>query len=123
MTRVIQEHELGCGVACIAMLAGVTFQKAAVVIFPNGRIRPMRTSDIRRGAQHFGINVGERQRPLGSREYRDLNEDALLSVKFHGTNWWHWVLWDAKNRQLLDPREPAYERPPIVSFLTVRRPD
>jgi ABC-type bacteriocin/lantibiotic exporter with double-glycine peptidase domain len=122
MKRVIQEHEVGCGVACLAMLAGITFQEAAVVMFPNGRIRPARTSDIKRAAKTLGIDAGARRRSLGKRDYRDLREDALLSVKFRNTRWWHWVVWDSRNKQLLDPRDPPYERPPIISFLTVSRP-
>lgn len=33
MRRVIQQHEHGCGIACVAMLAGVSYATACFDIF------------------------------------------------------------------------------------------
>ena len=39
MKTVYQENEIGCGIACVAMLGGVTYEEARKILFPKGAIR------------------------------------------------------------------------------------
>lgn len=116
-------HQLtpyGCGVACVAMIAGVGYWTACAAIF--GTEPPDRHSthaaDLRRGLKRLGIALADRLRPLGDRPLSDLEASAIVKVNPRRDGW-HWVVWDTERRRLLDPRQPTYQRYRVVSFLQV----
>lgn len=116
-------HQLtpyGCGVACVAMVAGVGYWTACEAIF--GPEPPLRhrthTADLRRGLKRLGIDTADRLSPLGDRSLSDLAASAIVKANPRQDGW-HWVVWDAGRRRLLDPRQPTYQRYWVVSFLQV----
>lgn len=123
MRRVVQEDENGCGVACVAMLAGVNYQAARVKMFPR-RGGYTNTADLRRALRKFKLKCAPRMvtfRSSGFRNYKDLPTDAILKLiaPTHPPGVWHWVVWDARRKCLLDPRKRPYRRFRITSYLAV----
>lgn len=110
----------GCGVACVAMVAGVGYWTACDAIFgpePPQR-HSTRVADLRRGLKRLGIALTDRLSPLGGRSLSDLATNAIVKVNPRQDGW-HWVVWDAGRRRLLDPRQPTYQRYRVISFLQV----
>lgn len=107
MRRIEQEHENGCGVACVAMLAGVTYRHACIRMFPDGRGGRCSGDQIIRMTlkKHYDIRLGKRRR-LKDETFNDLQQDGLLEGVCHwrgSSRWGHWVVWDAKKKAILDP--------------------
>ena len=98
MPAVIQEETTGCGIACCAALASVSYQQAKKVANSLGifatvlRLR----SDIepvRKILAHMNFSSTNSQTPFSS--WSDLPDLALLAVKWHiyqGQPCWHWVV-------------------------------
>ena len=82
--------------------------------------------DLREGAREegeavYGLELAHHLVPFRSTKYEDLEDNAILKVNpRRGGAEWHWVVWDAKRRRLLDPRDPPYKRISACSYLRVR---
>ena len=69
----------------------------------------------------YGLELAHHLVPFRSTKYEDLEDNAILKVNpRRGGAEWHWVVWDAKRRRLLDPRDPPYKRISACSYLRVR---
>ena len=121
MRRIVQKDDVGCGVACVSMLTGQSYAAVRRSMFPTGESIGTKTKDLRKALRTFGCDVGERLNPLRTRHYSKLQFDAILKVwpKKNGT--WHWVVWDAGAKRILDPLEPPYKRIRAISYLRVTR--
>ena len=89
-------------------------------MFSTGRVRPTRTNDLRLALISFGLTPGPRLIPLRTRCYRDLSCDAILKVwpRRDGRDW-HWVVWDARRRRVLDSLPEPYKHIRAISYLPV----
>lgn len=105
---VAQDDETGCGVACIAMLAGRDYAEVRAKLFTSKRKRVFYTTykDMRRGLGHFGLALDDgRARRFTS--FADVPSTAIAAVeqsppsKAH----WHWVVFvrEPGRRYVLDP--------------------
>ncbi len=111
MKIVLQEDETGCGLACVAMLAGKTYAEVKQAAASLGiRVRDKNlysdTHYVRRLLRRFGIQCSEEEKPFVS--WEALPDKALLSIKYHKEsfrNVWHWGLFERKQGQsaVLDP--------------------
>lgn len=131
MVRVKQEHRKGCGLACIAALAGkryATVHAKAITIREDlsegfGKRRDFSTSprDLRKLAKEFKFCLGRKvqfpdPKPMNlenfTRFMNDLKLDchAVLAINRRKSGDWHWVVWDHERRRVLDPKEPPYRR-------------
>lgn len=110
MKTVKQKEENDCGVACVAMLAGVSYAKARDTIFPNGRTRLTKTKDLHAALLKLGRRpIGKRRLPFGSKNPRDLNNDSLVFVELkNGRDSKHWIVWDLLAKKLRDPYHATY---------------
>ena len=119
--RIIQKDEVGCGVACVSMMTGQSYTAVRQSMFPTGECARTKTRDLQTALRTFGCDVGERLNWIGKRHYSSLELDAVLKVcpKKDGT--WHWVVWDAGAKRILDPLEPPYKRIRAISYLRVTR--
>ena len=122
MKTVKRKGEYDCGVACVAMLADVSYRKARKAIFPNGK-KPgkTKTGQLRDALRKLGLKPSERKRqPFKSKTLVDLPTNALIFATRHsgGKKHRHWMVWDLKAQKLRDPYRPklSYDR---KSFLTV----
>lgn len=48
-----------------------------------------------------------------------LTFDAIVSTKVKVDNWWHWLVWEAQNRTLLDSLEVPYKRPNVTHYIRI----
>jgi hypothetical protein len=126
LERIVQQHDNSCGQSCVAMLARVTYND---VIDFMGR-NYTETRDIRNGLREFGLKSARRLTQFrGNKhihDYKELKHDAMLKLvnpRTHRSGSFHWVVWDARRRKILDPQHPRYKIPParITSFLKVWR--
>jgi Peptidase C39 family len=120
MRRVKQEHEMGCGVACVAMLASVHYRKAHEVFddkesaVKNGYFAPA----LRFVLTRLGLRPSRRLKKF--RGYDALKQNAILKVNpYNKGKDWHWVAWDARGNRILDPYEPPYKRYRPIAVLNV----
>lgn len=105
MKYVKQDSGPTCGVACYAMITGVTFKEAHKKIKKRMNSRGLKTIDMIRAlkADNHKIVGSGRLRPVGKKTWRDLPKTSLVKVrptncsKYH----WHWVIWDGK--KVYDP--------------------
>ena len=110
MKTVTQREENDCGVACVAMLAGVSYAKAHSLIFSSGRSRLTKTKDLHAALSKLGRRpLSARRLPFGSKGLDELVTDALVFVELaNGKDSKHWVVWDATAGKIRDPYYTKY---------------
>jgi ABC-type bacteriocin/lantibiotic exporter with double-glycine peptidase domain len=121
MKTIKQKEENDCGVACVAMLAGVSYDEARAVIYPNGRAKLTKTKDLSAALKKLGREpLSDRRQPFGSQTLQDLETDALVFVELkNGNASKHWVVWDAKAKKPRDPYHTKYDHH-LRGYLAVR---
>ena len=110
---VIQEDTTGCGLACIATLAGKRYQQVKQVAGQLGiNVQDTQlwsdTKYVRRLLTHFGISASPYTNPFKS--WDTLPTHALLAIKWHKSHngaSWHWVVFwrGSKGPVVLDPKQ------------------
>lgn len=111
MEPVIQEEATGCGLACVAMLAGESYQAvrevaAGLGIYASDAALWSDTAYVRRLLAHYGIAAAPEETPFTT--WAELPDCALLATKHHyenGRPFWHWVVFvrEAEGAAVLDP--------------------
>ena len=112
MKIVVQEDLTGCGLACVATLAGTTYQKTKMVAEALGiTVTDSRlwsdTAFVRTLLTHYGIRARKGESPF--RSWEALPPLALLATKWHRKDhqaFWHWVVyWQSPDGPVvLDPK-------------------
>lgn len=130
MKRVIQRNEHGCGVACVAMIASVSYRRALRAVF--GKNPPpehsTETQDIKSALRKLDVKTASRLMPFRGKRPADLKGQAILYVNDRIDSG-HWIVWDYARQCLLDPYEPPHKRYRYCSYLyvepsrTKRRPN
>lgn len=129
MEIIKQRGNSDCGVACVAMLiqryagcpASSSYDAARAVLFGMADRSDTGTRDLRRALAKFGIKTAGRTvefKPI-STSNMGLEFDAIVSTKVKANGWWHWLVWDAKNKALLDPLEEPFKRPMVTHYLKI----
>lgn len=119
MRRVEQRTESDCGVACVAMLAKVSYEDAYEAVYGSGRKGLTSTNKLRAAlvklgrAPAEGRMVSKRRTTLAS-----LPHDALLKVQPLTCSTKHWVVWDKKRKLKLDPYHSTL-RHKVICYLLV----
>lgn len=112
MKVVPQVDGTGCGIACIATLAGKSYEEVRSVAldkltFPRAGEFYTKTSDLVILGKAFGVSViSKRRKPFAG--YDALPDFAILSKRIGGTNKkWHWVVYvrTTNGEHILDPEE------------------
>ena len=111
MRPVVQEEQTGCGLACVAMLAGESYQAvreaaAGLGIFASDEALWSDTDYVRRLLAHYGLEAAPGERPFTS--WAELPDCALLATKHHyenGRPFWHWTVFTRapEGAVVLDP--------------------
>jgi ABC-type bacteriocin/lantibiotic exporter with double-glycine peptidase domain len=107
--RVIQQDSTGCGIACIAMLAGQTYEQVrklalSVTAFEEGGPFYTCTKDLVSLGAQYNLKIGIRRRKF--KNYDALPDKAILAINYkEETDTWHWVLFHrtADDQYVLDP--------------------
>jgi hypothetical protein len=107
MKRVAQVDENGCGAACVAIIAGVTYAEGVQRI---GTRSYTSGPQIRAALRGYSIELGARM-TLKGRRFSDLKQDGLLSARITALRgdgvWSHWMVWDAESQAIIDPRQSS----------------
>ncbi|MGE0093766.1 MAG: cysteine peptidase family C39 domain-containing protein [Alphaproteobacteria bacterium] len=123
MRQIWQLDENGCGIACIAMLAGIGYRQAKRELYAGTSRRTSTftdTRDLRRVLKRFGFKTSGHLRSLRGRQLIDLRSDAILKVNPRPDGSWHWVIWDATRKRILDPKGPRRGPYRYSSYLLVQ---
>lgn len=112
-----QDDETGCGIACVAMIAGVSYEDAKAAVFGKSlRKKVFYTSgpDLRRGLERFGLTLKPAARARRFESWRRLVWTSIVAVEQTPPNkmHWHWVVFvdDGIRRYVLDPSWPEIVR-------------
>lgn len=105
MKPVIQQEVTGCGIACSAAIAGISYSKARQVannlgIHADDDSLWSDTKSVRKILKQLGIKVSPGETPFEN--WESLPDCALLSIKWHkekGKPYWHWVVFTRENRK------------------------
>lgn len=108
---VVQQHESGCGLACVAMLSGRSYaavrQRAAQlgIVAEDERLWSQ-TDYVRCLLADCGVAIAAEEQPFVSWDH--LPDLALLAIKYRrieGRPFWHWVVFCRRHGQplVLDP--------------------
>ena len=114
---VVQDDDTGCGIACVAMIAGVSYEDAKAAVFSKSfRKKVFYTSgpDLRRGLERFGLTLRPAARARRFESWRRLESTSIVAVEQTPRNkaHWHWVVFvnDGTRRYVLDPSWPEIVR-------------
>jgi hypothetical protein len=94
-----KDGEEGCGIACLAMLAGTNYETVRNK-FGSWEHKGTTKKQMLLGLRCFGIAAGNPS-PISRKCYEDFEFDALL-LGYLG-NEMHWTVWDSTREKCLDP--------------------
>lgn len=119
MRTIKQRGGTDCGVGCVAMLAGVSYEEAFEAVYPDGKRRITSTNKLRAALIKLGRPPVEgRMVSKKTTKLKSLPHDALLKVQPTTSVGKHWVVWDAKHQKKRDPW-PEPMRHKVVCYLLV----
>lgn len=113
MKRVTQKRGTDCGIACVAMVAGVSYEEAEKAMGAAAHSRTQ-VADLRRALRKLGYSLGHRSIPVAPERLQYLTFDCILKTKPGPKSGnWHWMVWDSRAQKILDPqpKEKAYKKP------------
>lgn len=98
MKPVVQLERTGCGIAAVAVIAGVSYRQAQRTARRLGIVAADRrlwsgTAYVRRLLREYRVRAGSEARAF--RSWKGLPDLALLAIKWHrreGRSSWHWVV-------------------------------
>jgi len=123
MKPVVQLDRTGCGIACVAALAGVTYPQAKraanrLGISVDDNRLWSGTQDVRRLLKHFRLSAASGETPFVS--WQGLPDVALIAIKWHrekGCPSWHWVVfWRSPQGPVVLDSKCALRRPVRTDF-------
>lgn len=137
MKPVIQQDPTGCGIACVATLARITYKQAKgtatkIGISHDDHKLWSETDYVRKLLAQYKIKISTRQGSF--KGWDKLPDCALLAIKWHvedGASYWHWTVFvrERKESYVLDPaghlknnRRTDFRRMKPKWFIEVYRP-
>ena len=119
-----QQHEEGCGIACVAMLCGMSYRSVYRAARDKFYGIDAATDSKPRNFNTTGLNVGELHELLDGFGIRSMNslsslagsspekallgQTVILAVDRRQDGGHHWVVWNA--HRILDPNKPPARR-------------
>lgn len=122
MREIRQRNDNDCGVACVAMVAGVSYFEARQQMFPDGAPGLTEKADLIAALEVLGRKPTQRLQSFLGIHHSVINLpfDAILKCNYRkASGEWHWVVWDAKYQKIRDPKRPKYKRIRAHSYLRV----
>jgi hypothetical protein len=107
MRRIRQRGEDGCGIACVAMVADITYA-CAKERMPGQEVNGTSSSQLRAALKSCGFKT-RRLKPIRGLDYKSFKFNAVLQGFLEGDHELHLVVWDSKRKRILDPYEPSME--------------
>jgi hypothetical protein len=127
MKFVKQRGDYDCGIACLAMVTGLTYAQAKTLMFPPGHGWCNELTDhydIKKALEKAGVERGRRF-VRGPKKFSGMHKTAIVAASMNKTrDRWHWVVFDAERGKILDPEKDLAVskcRRTIASYLPVGR--
>lgn len=116
-----QNRSSGCGIACVAMISGKTYDQVRQLMFPDGRKRNFYTdwNDIKSALDK--LNIRRDKRPFSVKNWESIDSRSIVACSKKKSGNWHWVVVD--KGQVFDPlkSEPVSRSRRIpFSFLRIK---
>jgi ABC-type bacteriocin/lantibiotic exporter with double-glycine peptidase domain len=124
MEMIKQRRSKDCGAACIAMIAGVEYERAYAALYKWEKPWAADIDAMKTALKRLGIKSAKQRQSVFGKPEKYLGEtfDALLfSNHRKSANEGHWIVWDSKNQRYLDPLPKPYKNPRIHSYLKIFR--
>lgn len=102
---ITQNHTTGCGVACFAMVLGISYNRAMKLLHPT-RFWWFSKATTTVGQMHAKLEALGRKSTLSEEsDFMALNKRTIVIVKtfYKGKNNHHAVVWDPVGECILDP--------------------
>lgn len=119
MEMIRQRYKSDCGVACAAMLAGVTYEEASAAFAPLGKRRGCTNeTTMYLALRELGVKG---KLPMASGKPNGQNALLKCNRTEHrraGVKRWHWCVWDAAEQRILDPLDDGKSRPILAHMPT-----
>lgn len=122
MNLVKQCRKSDCGIACAAMLAGVSYEEASAAAALFGKRRgPTNETTMYLILRNLGLKV---KLPMVAGAANGTN--ALLKCnrterRLAGVKRWHWCVWFAAEQRVLDPLDDGKRRPILAHMVAHTR--
>ncbi|MGK9453206.1 hypothetical protein ACSSZE_18440 [Acidithiobacillus caldus] len=110
---VLQQHETGCGLACLAMLAGKDYPSmyrqfaSKIRAIYGGRSLAIDDETMHEFCEEIGVALGEDTDFSDWTMLRNRGFSALVAIHpkpLRDRSWsWHWVVYDGERDIVLDP--------------------
>ncbi len=116
MKHIIQKDDTGCGIACIAMIAGTTYKKIKVQFIKHKEAKKKnvkgefytKIGELADLAEMYNITLSRRITKF--KDWDSIPDKAILKINYQKATkpryeCWHWVVYrnTAKERYVLDP--------------------
>ena len=109
-----------CGVACLAMIAGVSYEDAMVALHKDAKPRRTLLNELVAASTLLEVKLEPQLIPLLGDHIETLSGSALVKTNITRDGW-HWVVWDAESKTVLDPKIKPYVRLRPVSYAPFER--
>ena len=123
MRLIWQQDPSGCGVACVAMVAGISYTQAKRVLFPDitggQKNFALNAYQLRDGLRSLGFQVGNKFVRV-PKDIRELKFAAVLKANDQENGLWHAVVWDPRRLLILDPNTKNGHRKPTDRRLRIK---
>src|SRR5665213_4508399 len=122
MKYVRQRTDTECGIACVAMLADVGYEKARHALSgPNHNGTGRSEKDqMRKALTTFGVIITKRL--VRCARHPSSKRDALVRTNVGPISGnWHWAVWDATQQKFLDPLPYKRGFHPYSCLVVLRR--
>lgn len=120
MELIRQRYRSDCGIACAAMLAGVSYEEASDAAAPLGKRRGQ-TNETTMSLilQHLGFEAKIPMIPGPANGTNALLKCNRGERRRAGVKTWHWCVWSSAEQKILDPLDDGKSRP-ILSHMPVQ---
>jgi ABC-type bacteriocin/lantibiotic exporter with double-glycine peptidase domain len=111
MKHIMQDNNTGCGLACIAMLTGNSYEDVRDKIIAEGiKKSPEKLytnfKELVRIGEMFGLKLKYKRKPG---QWSDIKGRAIVATDYHANKkYWHWVVFEnveGKKPYIYDPSE------------------
>lgn len=113
ISTVLQQHETGCGLACLAMLAGQDYRSMYRRFAPKiralygDRLLAIDDETMREFCDEIGVAMGKDTDFSDWNQLRNRRHSALVAINperlLDRSRSWHWVVYDGDRDLVLDP--------------------
>ncbi|HAV2807924.1 cysteine peptidase family C39 domain-containing protein [Acinetobacter baumannii] len=108
--RIIQEDSTGCGIACVAMVAGLTYNEAKQIALDNQILKSKknfytRSNDVANFLNFLGIKSQNSRKVC---HWESIKTLSIVAINYReATDNWHWVVYIPNENKgfVLDPNK------------------